>query len=114
MCREEPGRGPTTALAPMLRTTLPGVIDLHVHVLPGIDDGPATLEESVELARVAALEGVEAMAATPHVRPDRPAVVPTELRQRCREVEARAGGPAIVPGGEVDLIWAQNASAEEL
>jgi protein-tyrosine phosphatase len=43
------------------------VIDLHCHVLPGIDDGPETIEGSVALARAAANLGVQTMVATPHV-----------------------------------------------
>jgi protein-tyrosine phosphatase len=48
------------------------VIDLHSHILPGLDDGPATLEGSLELARAAVEDGIEVMAATPHVRDDYP------------------------------------------
>ena len=43
------------------------MIDLHHHCLPGVDDGPATLEASVELCRMAADEGIETVVATPHV-----------------------------------------------
>jgi protein-tyrosine phosphatase len=43
------------------------VIDLHFHLLPGIDDGPATLEDSVTLAAAAGEAGVEVIVATPHV-----------------------------------------------
>jgi protein-tyrosine phosphatase len=43
------------------------VIDLHCHVLPGIDDGPATVEGSLEMARVAAAAGISTIVATPHV-----------------------------------------------
>jgi protein-tyrosine phosphatase len=43
------------------------MIDLHCHVLPGIDDGPATVEESVALARAAAAAGTRVLVATPHV-----------------------------------------------
>ena len=43
------------------------VIDLHCHVLPGIDDGPASIEGSVALARAAAAAGIETLVATPHV-----------------------------------------------
>ena len=31
--------------------------DIHFHILPGIDDGPATMEEAVELARAAQRDG---------------------------------------------------------
>jgi len=43
------------------------VIDLHCHVLPGIDDGPGTMEESLALARAAAEAGTRTLVATPHV-----------------------------------------------
>jgi protein-tyrosine phosphatase len=43
------------------------VIDLHCHVLPGIDDGPSTIEDSIALARVAAADGTRVLVATPHV-----------------------------------------------
>lgn len=44
------------------------VIDTHSHLLPGIDDGAASLEESVELAREAATAGVREIVCTPHLR----------------------------------------------
>jgi protein-tyrosine phosphatase len=43
------------------------VIDLHCHVLPGIDDGPKTIAGSLALARAAADAGVRTLVATPHV-----------------------------------------------
>jgi protein-tyrosine phosphatase len=43
------------------------VIDLHCHVLAGIDDGPPTLEASVALARCAQARGIDTIVATPHV-----------------------------------------------
>jgi protein-tyrosine phosphatase len=43
------------------------MIDLHCHVLPGIDDGPATIEDSLALARAAANAGTSTIVATPHV-----------------------------------------------
>ena len=43
------------------------MIDLHCHVLPGIDDGPDTIEDSLALARAAASAGTRVMVATPHV-----------------------------------------------
>ena len=45
------------------------MIDLHCHVLPGIDDGPATLEGSLALARAAQRSGTRTLVATPHVSP---------------------------------------------
>jgi protein-tyrosine phosphatase len=46
------------------------VIDLHCHVLPGLDDGPGDIDGSVALARLASADGTRTMVATPHVRED--------------------------------------------
>lgn len=42
------------------------MIDLHCHLLPGMDDGPETVDEALELARLAVKEGIEIVYATPH------------------------------------------------
>jgi len=42
------------------------MIDIHTHILPGVDDGPSTLEESLEMARIAVRDGIRIMVATPH------------------------------------------------
>lgn len=42
------------------------MIDLHSHILPGLDDGAATLERSLEMARVAVADGTSTIVATPH------------------------------------------------
>ncbi len=43
------------------------MIDLHCHVLPGIDDGPGTLADSLVLARAAVAAGTRVLVATPHI-----------------------------------------------
>ena len=43
------------------------MIDLHVHLLPGVDDGPSTPKAALEMARVAVADGIRTVAATPHV-----------------------------------------------
>ncbi len=48
----------------------PKSVELHFHALPGVDDGPVTLEESVDLVRQAAAQGTGTVVATPHVRTD--------------------------------------------
>jgi len=45
------------------------MIDLHCHILPGIDDGPADLSVSLEMARAMAADGVSVVACTPHILP---------------------------------------------
>lgn len=43
------------------------MIDLHAHVLPGLDDGPTTVPEALDLALAAVAAGTQIMVATPHV-----------------------------------------------
>lgn len=42
------------------------MIDLHCHILPGVDDGAKTMEDSLEMARLAVEEGITHLLATPH------------------------------------------------
>ncbi|QKS72612.1 tyrosine protein phosphatase [Paenalkalicoccus suaedae] len=42
------------------------MIDIHAHILPGIDDGADTLEDALDLARAAVAEGIDTIIATPH------------------------------------------------
>jgi protein-tyrosine phosphatase len=42
------------------------MIDIHAHILPSLDDGPETIEESIELCKVAANDGIKTIVATPH------------------------------------------------
>lgn len=45
------------------------MIDLHSHILPGIDDGSPDLETSLEMARIAVADGTATLACTPHIQP---------------------------------------------
>jgi protein-tyrosine phosphatase len=95
-----------------------GLVDVHCHVLPGIDDGAPDVSAALELARSAVASGVRVIAATPHVRADHPRVRPRELGERCSALAERLREAAIsveiVAGGEVDLAWSRGASDEEL
>jgi len=42
------------------------MVDLHCHILPGLDDGPATIEESIAMAESAIADGITHVVATPH------------------------------------------------
>jgi protein-tyrosine phosphatase len=64
------------------------VIDLHCHILPGLDDGPADIDASVALARLAAADGTHTMVATPHVREDYPFEL-AEIADRARTLNER-------------------------
>ena len=40
-------------------------VDIHAHILPGLDDGPVTVEDSLAMARMAAQDGTDTIVATP-------------------------------------------------
>jgi protein-tyrosine phosphatase len=94
------------------------VIDLHTHVLPALDDGPATLAGSVAVAEVAAHGGTRTLVATPHLRADHPTVRPRELAGRALELtehlRSRGLPVEVLPGAEVDLDAAAALADDEL
>jgi protein-tyrosine phosphatase len=82
------------------------MIDLHSHILPGLDDGPETLEGSLELARAALDDGTELIAATPHVRDDYPTTA-SQMESAVEEVRTALSDAGVElelrPGGELGL-----------
>ena len=60
------------------------MIDAHCHILPDMDDGPATVEESAAMAKIAAEDGIEKIIATPHVTDNR--FLPTDITERVDEL----------------------------
>jgi protein-tyrosine phosphatase len=58
------------------------MIDTHLHILPGVDDGPATEEEAIILARALVQEGVHTAIATPHYNDEFPRMNAMEVRKR--------------------------------
>jgi protein-tyrosine phosphatase len=93
------------------------VIDLHSHVLAGIDDGPQTIEGSVALARAAANLGVQILLATPHVsnayRNDAETIgeLVDQLRRRLSTEEVNL---EIRPGAEVAPSHLAELEVQEL
>lgn len=58
------------------------MIDIHLHILPGVDDGPETMQESLALAQMLVQEGIHCAIATPHYNDEFP-------RRSAREIQAR-------------------------
>ena len=80
------------------------MIDLHCHVLPGIDDGAQDAEDAVGMARQADLDGIELICATPHIRHDHDVVLaelPARVDALNAELAERGSVARIVTGGEV-------------
>jgi len=82
------------------------LVDLHSHILPGIDDGAPDVETSVAMARTAAADGIRVMVATPHVSFEYP-LDPMDVGRMVGELNlalAREEVPlAILPGGEIAI-----------
>jgi len=93
------------------------VIDLHCHLLPGLDDGPTSMPEAFAMARVAAASGTTTIVATPHIDhrwgvrphdlPRRGAALADALAEEGIELELRTGG-------EIAISRLADLSGEEL
>ena len=81
------------------------VSDLHSHVLPGIDDGSGSLEESLAMLRETAAQGITIVAATPHFDPrsDTPEDFLSRRNKAAEELlkEMEPGMPRLLLGAEV-------------
>ena len=107
--RARAGREGTAPLEPPAPATRGGSrVDVHSHLLPGLDDGAANWDEALALARDAAADGTGELFVTPHIypevydnRPDRVRALASEFQRRLDE----AGVPLRVrPGSEVFLL----------
>lgn len=77
------------------------MIDLHSHILPGLDDGASNIMESVAMAKIAVDCGIRGMAVTPHCSNDRRNDIRTGL-MLLRDVLQEANIPLILyPGMEI-------------
>jgi protein-tyrosine phosphatase len=93
------------------------VIDLHCHLLPGLDDGAVDLADAVAMARQAEQAGITEICATPHIRHDHDVRI-NELTDRVALVDeavAAAGlGVRVRTGGEVAETIVEHLSDDEL
>jgi protein-tyrosine phosphatase len=93
------------------------VIDLHSHVLPGIDDGPATIEESIALVATAAEAGTREMVATSHVSWHYPNEATTIARLTATlndRLDQEGIAVKIWAGAEIAMTRVEEIEADEL
>jgi protein-tyrosine phosphatase len=93
------------------------VIDLHSHILAGVDDGARDRAESLAIARDAVADGITRIAATPHVRGDYPTsadVMERLVVELRRELERERIPLEVLPGGELALMQALELPDAEL
>jgi protein-tyrosine phosphatase len=93
------------------------MIDLHCHILPGVDDGSLDLADSLGLARQAVDDGIERICATPHIRHDHDVRI-EQIAGRIEELNRALrdeGLPVeVLQGGEVAETAVEALSEEEL
>jgi protein-tyrosine phosphatase len=83
------------------------MLDLHCHILPGVDDGPATLDEALAVARLMWNDGITHVVATPHchrhIRMTRDLVLPhvARFREALADADIRL---AVLPGSEIQVF----------
>jgi protein-tyrosine phosphatase len=86
-----------------------GRIDVHTHLLPNVDDGCKSVEESIQCARALIGAGYTHAFCTPHVWPQFPQNVPGQIEPAVAALQKHydaAGVPLkLLPGGEVNLLW---------
>jgi protein-tyrosine phosphatase len=93
------------------------MIDLHCHILSGVDDGALNVEDSLALARQAVNDGIEQVCATPHIRHDHDVRI-EEIAGRVEALNTRLreeGLPVtVLSGGEVAETAVEGLSEDEL
>lgn len=93
------------------------MIDLHCHVLPGIDDGPNAIEGSLALARAAVSTGIDTLVATPHVSwryPNEAATIARLADELNERLNAEGVPLQVRPGAEIAMTRAAELDPAEL
>ena len=81
------------------------MIDIHAHILPGIDDGAETLKEAAQMCRIAAADGIQVVVATPHQRHEQWLNTDRgKLERLLKQVQSEVGAsPRLVLGAEISV-----------
>lgn len=84
------------------------MIDLHCHMLPGIDDGASDLSVAVGMAQAAVADGVTVVACTPHILPGLYHNTGPQIREACNRLQAILDQQGIalklVPGADNHIV----------
>jgi protein-tyrosine phosphatase len=72
-----------------------GFVDIHCHILPGLDDGSRDMATSITMARIAVADGTTAVVATPHWLEDEHEVTPDVIRQAVKDLQAELDRNAV-------------------
>jgi len=85
-----------------------GFVDIHCHILPGVDDGAPSLADSLEMAAMAYADGISTIIATPHANDEYPPLSAEDYLQRIanlqEEIDRIRIPLRILPGADVQII----------
>jgi len=81
------------------------MIDIHCHILPGIDDGPEVMDDSIAMARMASEDGITMIVATPHINFE---LTPADrIKSLALELNMRLAGEGI----DISILTGADVSA---
>lgn len=92
-------------------------VETHFHLLPGIDDGPSSIEESLALAAAARDDGTGTVVATPHINPQcvtDPSGIPERTREFTERLRRERIKLEVLPGGELAHAMVERLSDRQL
>lgn len=81
-----------------------GYVELHFHLLPGVDDGPGSMDDSLALAAAAVADGTRTVVATPHIHPQHvidPGQVPERISELSEHLRRERIHLDLLAGGEL-------------
>ena len=85
------------------------MIDIHSHILPGVDDGAKTIEDSLDMARAAVEDGIHTIIATPHHHNGKYDNYKTDILTRVKELNLQLENHniplTVLPGQETTHSW---------
>jgi len=83
------------------------MIDIHCHILPGLDDGARTMDEAVSMARIAAADGIQTLVAAAHITPgvydNTPDAITAAARALADRLKEEGIPLRIIPGADVRM-----------
>lgn len=80
-----------------------GFADIHCHILPGLDDGPKSAEESLQMLDIAKKDGIDIIVATPHIKQGIYDATIKEIKEKIARLKEIAGDSSLLLGADVSV-----------
>ncbi len=80
-----------------------GFVDIHCHILPGLDDGPQDMAQTLEMLRIARQDGIGHIVASPHIKTGVYENSRQAIADAIRNINGGANGIFLYPGADIHL-----------